>query len=119
MIAGGLAGSHETVMNRHDTARVKTVLSLLISTSVLLGGCVSAPAPEYSWYHPQGGEYLFEFDASECEAELRSQGLTLGTDTNGPFFRCMETRGYLLVTERLRTVASSPIGESDITLNNR
>ena len=50
---------------------------------------------------------------------MRGQGLTLGTDTGGPFFRCMENRGYLLVTGRLRTVAGRAVGEAGVSLNER
>ena len=62
----------------------------------VLGGC-SAAAPEYSWFHPQGGEYLFAYDKDECTAEVAAQGAQLGTDLSGPFFSCMHSRGYFLV----------------------
>lgn len=84
---------------------------------LLLGGCTSTPAPEFNWYHPDGGEYLFAFDSSECEAQVLAQGRTLGSEVDGPFFQCMQTRGYLLVSSRLRTVATSPIGEDGVTFN--
>ncbi len=54
-------------------------------------------APTFSWYHPMGGEYLFTYDAGECESKVKEQGFSLGTDTHGPFFQCMHQRGYYLV----------------------
>lgn len=98
---------------------MKTSLPLLIVLATALTGCATAPLPEYSWYHPDGGEYLFAFDASECEAQVVARGLQLGTDTTGPFFSCMEDRGYLLVIGRLRTVAGSPVGDAGVSLNQR
>ncbi len=73
-------------------------LRFIVAVGVLafLGGC-TAGAPEYSWFHPQGGEYLFAYDKDECEAEVISQGTRLGTDLAGPFFTCMHSRGYFLV----------------------
>jgi hypothetical protein len=69
----------------------------LITVAVLaISGCASQ-APTFSWYHPQGGEYLFSFDAGECTEAVAQQGQQLGTDTQGPFFQCMHSRGYYLV----------------------
>ena len=64
----------------------------------VLGGC-AAQNPSFSWYHPQGGEYLFAYDRDECTDTVQSQGLSLGTDLKGPFFQCMHRRGYYLVNE--------------------
>lgn len=44
-----------------------------------------------------GGEYLFSYDANECETAVIDRGLQLGTDVQGPFFQCMHERGYYLV----------------------
>ncbi len=66
-----------------------------------LGGCVTlqgtSASDAYSWYHPQGGEYLFTYDARQCEAATTALGQALSHDTNGPFFSCMYRRGYWLV----------------------
>ncbi len=59
-------------------------------------------APEFSWYHPMGGEYLFDFDQNECQTMVSEQGLRLGSDPSGPFFSCMEQRGYSLITASVR-----------------
>ena len=72
----------------------KLVLSALVIG--LLGGC-STSGPVYSWYHPLGGEYLFAYDHIECVSELTDLGLTPGTNVDGPFFQCMQNRGYSLV----------------------
>ncbi len=72
---------------------------------VLLGLATAAchtQSPEFSWYHPMGGEYLFDFDQNECKTTVSQQGLRLGTDPLGPFFSCMEQRGYSLITATLR-----------------
>lgn len=61
-------------------------------------GCANAPA-EFSWYHPQGGEYLFAYDKGECETEVLTHQLNLGVDTDGPFFTCMRQRGYALIDD--------------------
>ena len=72
----------------------------LTSVALLaLSGCVGQ-APTFSWYHPMGGEYLFTFDADECTASVEAQGQRLGTNTQGPFFQCMHSRGYYLVDAR-------------------
>ena len=60
------------------------------------GGCAT-PGPIFSWYHPQGGEYLFVYDKDECINVLDVGGLTPGTQVDGPFFQCMIDRGYYLV----------------------
>jgi hypothetical protein len=62
----------------------------------LMSGC-STTGPTYSWYHPFGGEYLFAFDHNECVSELADMGMMPGTDIDGPFFKCMQNRGYSLV----------------------
>ncbi len=73
---------------------MKRQLSYLVAAA-WLGGCVSQP--NYSWYHPQGGEYLFAFDQRECENQVTSSGMRLGHNAEGPFFSCMYGRGYALV----------------------
>ena len=70
---------------------------IFVCLAAMLGACSTA-APEFSWFHPQGGEYLFAFDSDECRTEVAAQGTTLGTDTSGPFFSCMHARGYFLVS---------------------
>ena len=74
---------------KHRTAAI-----LLLST--LLSAC-AAHSPDFSWYHPQGGEYLFAYDQGECETVVANLGLNLGADIDGPFFQCMHARGYYLV----------------------
>ena len=59
-------------------------------------GCVQQ-SPQFSWYHPQGGEYLFAYDEGECASHVQNQGLALGIDPQGPFFECMRGRGYTLL----------------------
>ena len=72
-------------------------MKLFIALGVLaLGGCAAQPA-SFSWYHPEGGEYLFAYDSNECTAAVASAGRQLGNDLNGPFFQCMHARGYYLV----------------------
>ena len=72
-------------------------LKLFIALGVLaLGGCATQPAT-FSWYHPDGGEYLFAYDSDACTETVISQGGQLGTDLDGPFFQCMHARGYYLV----------------------
>jgi hypothetical protein len=61
----------------------------------LLAGCTQQSL-EFTWYHPQGGEYLFAFDHDACVQRVRTQGHELGTDRRGPFFQCMRDRGYSL-----------------------
>ena len=74
--------------------RYKAVAIVFFSS--LLGACASH-STDFSWYHPQGGEYLFAYDRDECEMVVSDQGLSLGTDIKGPFFQCMHARGYYLV----------------------
>lgn len=64
--------------------------------ALILGGC-AAQNSSFSWYHPQGGEYLFAYDRDHCTNVVQNQGLHLGTDLQGPFFQCMHQRGYYLV----------------------
>lgn len=71
-------------------------IALITVALLAISGCASQ-APTFSWYHPQGGEYLFSFDAGECTETVAQQGQKLGTDTQGPFFQCMHSRGYYLV----------------------
>jgi hypothetical protein len=75
----------------------KAVFPSLIAVAALASGCAQH-APTFSWHHPMGGEYLFAYDKNECEGAVTAQGLALGSDTEGPFFQCMEERGYFLVT---------------------
>ena len=83
---------------------------LLFLTVGALGGC-ALKAPVFSWYHPQGGEYLFAFDSDECKAVVAEQGLQLGTDLDAPYFQCMQQRGYYLVGENGVIPATSSKGE--------
>jgi len=69
-----------------------------LAAAMAVGGCASN-SPSFSWYHPQGGEFLFAYDRDDCTGQVERQGLVLGTDTRGPFFRCMHERGYYLVNE--------------------
>jgi len=66
--------------------------------ALILGGC-AGQNPTFSWYHPQGGEFLFAYDRDECTNVVQAQGLSLGTDMGGPFFQCMHQRGYYLVDD--------------------
>lgn len=70
--------------------------SLILVLLLAVAGCAST-GPTFSWYHPQGGEFLFSFDANECTSAVSDQGLQLGSNTQGPFFQCMHSRGYYLV----------------------
>jgi len=66
----------------------------------VLGGCghlAGQPTNSFSWYHPQGGEYLFAYDHNQCDALLASRGQRKGTAIDGPFFNCMRDRGYQLL----------------------
>ncbi len=69
-----------------------------VLVALVLGGC-AAQSPTFSWYHPQGGEYLFAYDRDQCTTAVQEQGLNLGTDLQGPFFQCMHQRGYYLVND--------------------
>ena len=75
---------------------LKVIASIAIVLAAVLGGCAQQP-PEFSWYHPQGGEYLFAYDRGECENAVLQNGSELGTNLDGPFFQCMHQRGYALV----------------------
>lgn len=74
---------------------MKAFISIIVAVGVL-AGC-QQQAPSFSWYHPQGGEYLFAYDKDQCEAAVVAEGLQLGADLSGPFFACMLDRGYYLV----------------------
>lgn len=74
---------------------MKNVIALL-AICTLFTGC-TAKSPVYSWYHPLGGEYLFAYDHDQCVGELSKSGLLPGADINGPFFSCMQSRGYSLI----------------------
>ena len=69
--------------------------ALVVAWAFAMGGCSAQPA-EFSWYHPQGGEYLFAYDKGECETQV-TPSQALGVDTDGPFFQCMRQRGYALI----------------------
>lgn len=88
---------------------MKVLFVVLFSLAV--SACSSTQAPVYSWFHPQGGEYLFAYDQDECVAELAADGTQLGTDTKGPFFDCMRDRGYRLVTAVVVTDPSLRLAE--------
>ena len=74
---------------------MKGYLSVILAVGVL-AGC-QQQTPGFSWYHPQGGEYLFAYDKDQCKASVVAEGLQLGSDLDGPFFTCMLERGYYLV----------------------
>ncbi|MEM1229815.1 MAG: hypothetical protein AAGI15_04700 [Pseudomonadota bacterium] len=94
--------------------RSATFLLVLLAA---LGGCASAPAPapEFAWYHPAGGEYLFAYDSQACQEEATARGQADSLDPTSPYFSCMYQLGYLLVDEQgLRsapTLASRPVGQ--------
>jgi len=71
-------------------------LSVLLCVTALCG-CASQGSV-FSWYHPRGGPYLFNFDHNECQVEVAAEGMNPGADPDGPFFLCMQARGYSLVT---------------------
>ena len=68
----------------------------IIGAFLALGGCAAQPA-SFSWYHPEGGEFLFAYDSNECATTVAAAGHRLGADIDGPFFQCMHARGYYLV----------------------
>ncbi len=78
-----------------------------------LGGCANSPAPEFSWYHPASGEYLFAYDAQKCRDQASARGQQFSTDPTSPFFACMYQLGYMLVDEQgvrsTPAIASRPI----------
>ncbi len=90
---------------------MKQLFSILLITA-WLGGCTLNPAPgasdpaEFTWYHPQGGEFLFAFDQRQCEDQLVAVGQRLGSDVGGPFFSCMRARGYALIDAQGRLLSS-------------
>ncbi len=94
------------MLRRHHVA-MKRMFSLLIAIA-WLGGCTSSPngATDFTWYHPQGGEYLFAFDQGQCESEIAGVGQTMGANVQGPFFACMEQRGYSLVDAQGRLLSA-------------
>ena len=87
---------------------MKTRHSIVCSALLVvaaLGGCATG-GPTYSWYHPQGGEYLFAYDRDDCQAHPQAASSQVSapqfaTDAldapEGPFFDCMHQRGYYLV----------------------
>ena len=78
---------------------MKVLLTVLFGVA-FLGGC-TLQNNDFTWYHPQGGEYLFAYDQKACASSVTGLGRPLGTDTTGPFFVCMRERGYsLLVSDR-------------------
>jgi hypothetical protein len=74
--------------------------TIVISLALALGGCSAVPVAQFSWYHPQGGEYLFDYDAGECQTLASDRGQAHSVDPTSPFFRCMYQRGYVLVDEQ-------------------
>lgn len=96
---------------------MKISLKALFSMGLLalLMGCTQQSV-EFTWYHPQGGEYLFAFDHDACVQHLRTQGHELGTDRRGPFFQCMQDRGYSLFQ---RDEGVIPGEESAVALRSR
>ncbi len=75
---------------------------------VFLGGCTHQKAA-FTWYHPHGGEYLFAYDRENCTEAVLAQNLSLGTDTDGPFFQCMRKRGYALFVADRGTVPGEDV----------
>lgn len=69
-----------------------------IAGLILITGCAQN-APSFSWHHPEGGEYLFAYDQTQCSEQVTASGAALGTDVNGPFFQCMLDRGYYLINQ--------------------
>ena len=76
----------------------------VVATACVMGAATSgcAAPQQYAWQHPESGEFLFEFDRSECVAqattvniEAKALSRVMG-DRNGPFFQCMYNRGYSL-----------------------
>ena len=68
----------------------------ILFTFSLLVGCASH-GPVFSWYHPEGGEYLFAYDNTACTEAVEQMGQALGSRIDGPYFTCMLERGYYLV----------------------
>jgi len=91
------------------TSLIKTALiALTLST---LGACSHQPR-EYSWSHHDSGEYLFAFDAEDCNGTAGGFSATLpdaqtAMNASPVFFDCMQNLGYFLVDphtgERLTT----------------
>ena len=88
-----------------------TLLTILAVLAV--SGC-TAQGPVYSWYHPLGGEYLFAYDHGECVSEMQEMGLSLGNNTDGPFFKCMENRGYSLIGDDVNVPDYEQLGILDL-----
>lgn len=86
---------------------MKRILSLGIAIA-WLGGCTSSPngAANFTWYHPQGGEYLFAFDQKQCEIATAGANQRMSVNVQGPFFVCMEQRGYSLVDGQGRLLSA-------------
>lgn len=78
----------------------------------LLAGCAGNPAPQFSWYHPDGGEFLFSFDADQCRSSVLAGGSQLGADPAGPFFQCMRARGYQLLGDIAATASVAADGDT-------
>lgn len=70
---------------------------LLLIVTATLGACAGQTSTSYSWYHPQGGEFLFAYDKNTCEAQQLDTSRKLGVE--GPFFSCMLDLGYYLVQD--------------------
>ncbi|MEM7001966.1 MAG: hypothetical protein AAF529_14350 [Pseudomonadota bacterium] len=70
---------------------------LLLTATAGLGACAGQSPTSYSWYHPQGGEYLFDYDKNTCEAQHLEPSRKPGVE--GPFFSCMLDLGYYLVQD--------------------
>lgn len=97
---------------------MKRMFSLVIAIA-WLGGCTSSPqgGSAFTWYHPQGGEYLFVFDQDQCESQLELAGQRLGANIQGPFFTCMKQRGYSLLDDQgrlLSAVDSVPMSQPEV-----
>ena len=87
---------HMDVIFEPYSARIMKMKLLIVGAFLMLGGCAAQPA-SFSWYHPEGGEFLFAYDSNECATTVTAAGRELGSDIDGPFFQCMHARGYYLV----------------------
>lgn len=88
--------------------RLATLVAVALTTAV--AGCSHQP-PSYSWSHADSGEYLFAFDARECDAQAYT-GSSAAEEELDKFFDCMQGRGYYLVDPASGEplAASSPNG---------
>ena len=85
-------------------------------STIFLTGCAVSTPQSFSWYHPQGGEYLFAYDRGQCETHVAEKGLRLTADISGPFFSCMHDRGYYLVDgdQIIQAPATPPVANGPV-----